>query len=90
MTTHTTTYDAYLLRIWQEPAEDRAPPTCYFLLEQLFDARQRWLFTDPAELQKHLQSMITSLTIGEAGNYASEALPTSSDAFFSANNKEPS
>ncbi|HHY54569.1 MAG TPA: hypothetical protein GYA08_03950 [Chloroflexi bacterium] len=61
MATYTSTYDAYLLRIWQEPAEDRAPPTRCFLLEHLFDARQRWLFTDLAESQTHLQSMMDSL-----------------------------
>ncbi|MEJ5198005.1 MAG: hypothetical protein WHX53_03695 [Anaerolineae bacterium] len=88
MTPHTSTYDACLLRIWQEPTEERAPPTRYFLLEQLFDARKRWLFTDLAELQKHLQGMSTPSTIVEPGNYASEALLESGDALFSANNRE--
>ena len=60
MTTHHPTYDAYLLRIWQEPAEGRSPPTHYFLLEQLFDERQRWLFTDPTEFQTHLQEMLSA------------------------------
>ena len=34
-------YDAYLLRTWrEEPVREALPPTCYYLVEQLFGARQ--------------------------------------------------
>ena len=52
-------YDAYLLRTWQEDqTEDSSAATCYYLLEELFGARQRWLFTDVAEFHQHLQIML--------------------------------
>ncbi len=53
-------YDAYLLRTWQEePNEELSSPTHYYLIEQLFGARQRWLFTDAVEFHVHSQSIIT-------------------------------
>ncbi len=52
-------YDAYLLRTWrEEPVREALPPTCYYLVEQLFGARQRWLFTDAVEFHKHLQKLL--------------------------------
>lgn len=54
-------YEAYLLRTWQEEGIDEsASPTCYYLLEQLLGARQRWLFTDVAALHLHLQGLLSS------------------------------
>ena len=58
MTTHNAIYDAYLLRTWQEePTEESSAPTCYYLIEQLFGERQRWLFTDAVAFHLHLQSI---------------------------------
>ncbi len=58
MTIPQTLYEAYLLRTWQEERVDgTSAPTCYYLIEQIFGARQRWLFTDVSEFQMHLQSL---------------------------------
>ena len=65
-------FDAYLLRTWQEPAAISAPPTCYYLLEEIFGTRQRWLFTDPALFYAHLQRIMTP-TSPTAANIQSSA-----------------
>jgi len=58
MTMPQTLYDAYLLRIWQEERVDESSaPTCYYLIEQIFGARQRWLFTDVAEFHTQLRNI---------------------------------
>jgi hypothetical protein len=60
MTTKHPLYTAYLLRTWQEErVEGSSAPTCYYLIEQLFGARQRWLFTDAAECHQHLQNILS-------------------------------
>jgi len=56
-------YQAYLLRCWQEPPtvsladNGRPPPTTYFLIEDVFGARQRWLFTNLPALLTQIQQM---------------------------------
>lgn len=61
MSTHHPGYDAYLLRTWQEePTEESSSPTRYYLIEQLFGERQRWLFSDVTAFHLHLQSMFTT------------------------------
>jgi hypothetical protein len=60
MTTTQPMYDAYLLRTWREVTDELASPTHYYLLEELFGARQRWVFDDPTDFYTHLRAITES------------------------------
>ena len=50
-------YQAYLLRCWQE---EGAP---HFMLEEVFGARRRWLFESATALATYLSGALVNVTL---------------------------